>query len=268
VSRLERRLGPPAERPRGLRLAGAGRSPRRALFISPNGIGMGHVTRLLAVARRCEAALEPVFLSMSQAVGVVERMGFLAEYFPYHAYTGEPAEAWNAALKARLDEAIAFYDPRVVVFDGNVPYQGLIEARASHPNRPFAWIRRPCGGPSTGGPRSSAPATSTSWSSRASSPRRSTRGPTAGRGEEAARVPPLSSSARRGAAARGGPRGAGPRSRPLGRARPARLAQQLRLRAIDQAILDELGRRPDVELVFVDWLIGERRQDLPPTCGG
>jgi hypothetical protein len=144
------RLGRRRPAPRGLRLAGAGRSPRRALFLSPNGIGMGHLTRLLAVARRCEAALEPVFLSMSQAVGVVERMGFLAEYFPYHAYTGEPAEAWNAALKARLDEAIAFYDPRVVVFDGNVPYQGLIEARASHPNRPFVWIRRPLWRPEHG----------------------------------------------------------------------------------------------------------------------
>ena len=65
-----------------------------------------------------------------------------AEYFPYHAQTGETAEAWSQALRARLNEAIAFYDARCVVFDGNVPYQGLIEARRDNANRPFVWIRR------------------------------------------------------------------------------------------------------------------------------
>ena len=34
--------------------------------------------------------------------------------------------------------------------------------------------------------------------------------------------------------------------------------------AIDQAVLDELGGRPDVELVHVDWLIGEAEPELPP----
>ncbi len=266
AARLERRLGPPTpDRHRaGLRLASTGRSPRRALFLSPNGIGMGHVTRLLAVARRCGAALEPVFLSMSQAVGVVERMGFLAEYFPYHAYTGEPAEAWNAALKARLDEAIAFYDPRVVVFDGNVPYQGLIDARASHPNRPFVWIRRPLWRPEHGRatierarhfdlvvePGELAAALD--------------QGSTAGRGEEAARVPPVTL-LEPGEVL---PRAEAREALGLDPGRTAVLVQlgsrnNFDYAAIDQAILDELGRRPEVELVFVDWLIGERRQDLP-----
>ena len=99
------------------------------LFLSPNGVGMGHVTRLLAIARHGPGAIRPIFLSMSQAVGVVERFGFMAEYFPYHAHTGETAEAWSQSLRARLNEAIAFYDARCVVFDGNVPYQGLTEAR-------------------------------------------------------------------------------------------------------------------------------------------
>ena len=216
------------------------------------------------MARRCEAALEPVFLSMSQAVGVVERMGFLAEYFPYHAYTGEPAEAWNAALKARLDEAIAFYDPRVIVFDGNVPYQSLIDARASHPNRPFVWIRRPLWRPEHGRatverarhfdlvvePGELAAALD--------------QGPTAGRGEETARVPPVILLAPGEVL----PRAEAREALGLDPDRTAVLVQlgsrnNFDYAAIDQAILDELGRRPEMELVFVDWLIGERRQDLP-----
>ena len=114
---------------------------RNVLFLSPNGVGMGHVTRLLAIARHGPGSIRPVFLSMSQAVGVVERFGFMAEYFPYHAHTGETAEAWSQSLRARLNEAIAFYDARCVVFDGNVPYQGLTGARLDNRNRPFVWIR-------------------------------------------------------------------------------------------------------------------------------
>ena len=45
-------------------------------------------------------------------------------------------------VRARLDEAIAFYDPACVVFDGNVPYQALVDCRLAHADRPFLWIRR------------------------------------------------------------------------------------------------------------------------------
>ena len=61
------------------------------------------------------------------------------EYFPARE-AGAPGV--HLAVVTKNEKAIAFYDPRVVVFDGNVPYQGLIEARASHPNRPFVWLRR------------------------------------------------------------------------------------------------------------------------------
>src|SRR4051794_11983720 len=142
LRRLGERIGRPAVRAPALHLRREARSRRRAIFLSPNGIGMGHLTRLLAVARWCSADLEPVFLSMSQAVGVVREWGYVAEYFPYHAHTGETADAWNAALRARLEEAIAFYDARCVVFDGNVPYQGLTACRRAHPDRAFVWIRR------------------------------------------------------------------------------------------------------------------------------
>ena len=118
------------------------REPAHVLFLTPNGVGMGHLTRLLAIARHSPGTIRPIFLSMSQAVGVVERFGYIAEYFPYHTHTGETAEAWSQALRSRLNEAIAFYDARCVVFDGNVPYQGLIEARQDNANRPFVWIRR------------------------------------------------------------------------------------------------------------------------------
>lgn len=142
VGLLRARIGPPAGAAPRLGLRRDVQTPRNVLFLSPNGVGMGHLTRLLAIARRCPGPVRPVILSMSQAVGVVERFGFLGEYLPYHEHTGENAEAWAIALQARLNEAIAFYDARCVVFDGNVPYQGLIRARLDNPSRPFVWIRR------------------------------------------------------------------------------------------------------------------------------
>ena len=142
AKRLRAQLGPPPAAAPRLELRREARAPRNVLFLTPNGVGMGHLTRLLAIARHSPGTIRPIFLSMSQAVGVVERFGYIAEYFPYHTHTGETAEAWSQALRARLNEAIAFYDARCVVFDGNVPYQGLIEARQDNANRPFVWIRR------------------------------------------------------------------------------------------------------------------------------
>lgn len=142
LARLEEELGPPPSAPCRPWLKRASERSRRVLMLGPNGIGIGHLVRLLAVARRLPGGLEPVILSMSQAVGLARRLGFLAEYLPAQAASRESAERWSAGFRARLDEAIAFYDPACVVFDGNVPYQALVDCRLAHPDRPFLWLRR------------------------------------------------------------------------------------------------------------------------------
>jgi hypothetical protein len=141
VERVQSLIGPPA-RTRNLVLGRERRPRRRVLFLSSNGIGMGHLTRLLAVARRCPPSIEPVFLAMSQAAGVVEDYGFLVEFTGHHLYLDLDVERWNEALRAQLDEMVAFYDARAVLFDGNVPYRGLIDARLDNPSVPFLWCRR------------------------------------------------------------------------------------------------------------------------------
>ncbi|HLT02164.1 MAG TPA: hypothetical protein VK001_08285, partial [Geminicoccaceae bacterium] len=122
--------------------AGAPRLKRRILFVTSNGVGIGHLTRMLAVARRCPKPLEPVFLTLSQAVRIVREQGFLAEYLPFHAALGCDPQQWNQSLREELKELIAFYDPPVLVFDGNVPYQGLIDALRANPDLWSVWCRR------------------------------------------------------------------------------------------------------------------------------
>jgi UDP:flavonoid glycosyltransferase YjiC (YdhE family) len=126
------------------------RSNRTVLMLSPNGVGMGHLTRLLAVARRMPAKIDPIFLTMSQAVGVIGRYGFHGEFVPYHSYYGGDADYWNRGLLARLQAMVGFYDPRVILFDGNMPYAALVDLRRVCPDRRFVWLRRGLWRPETG----------------------------------------------------------------------------------------------------------------------
>jgi Glycosyltransferase family 28 C-terminal domain len=139
VERVRGLIGRPR---RSARATGTQRRKRRVLFMTSNGVGIGHLTRMLAVARRCPAPLEPVFLTLSQAIRLVREQGFLVEYLPFHALLGCDVQHWNKHLHSELNELIAFYDPAVVVFDGNVPYQGLIDALADNQDVWSVWCRR------------------------------------------------------------------------------------------------------------------------------
>jgi Glycosyltransferase family 28 C-terminal domain len=151
LRRLEALIGPPRQRrtavsaraPRRQDPAGSGSDlPKRVLFLSSNGVGMGHLTRLLAIARRCPATLMPVFATMSQAVEPIEEAGYLVEYLPFHGYLGCDIYRWNKYLHQELNELIAFYEPPVVVCDFNSPFQGVVDAIKDNPQTWFVWCRR------------------------------------------------------------------------------------------------------------------------------
>ena len=132
--------GPPG--PHSFTPAVLSRPRRHVLFFSSNGIGMGHLTRQLAIARRLPPHLAPAFISHSQAVDVVRGFGIPAEHLPYHSSYRQNRAHWNAALADRLEAAFAFWQPAAVVFDGNVPFLGLIQALHRRPETARAWVRR------------------------------------------------------------------------------------------------------------------------------
>lgn len=148
LERVSQLIGPPAyplteglNEERG-RTPAPCRSRRRAMFITINGVGMGHLTRMLAIAKRCAPSIEPVFITMSQALKVLREQGYLAEFIPSRQYLDCDINQWNSFLRDELSEMISFYDPAVVVFDGNVPYKGLIDAIKDNPEPWFIWSRR------------------------------------------------------------------------------------------------------------------------------
>lgn len=116
--------------------------PRTVLFMTSNGVGLGHLTRCLAVARRCPPGIEPVFVTLSQGARLAEEAGFATEYLPFHAYLGADINRWNQFLARELAEIVAFYDPSVIVFDGNTPYSGLVQTLRRTPAAWSVWVRR------------------------------------------------------------------------------------------------------------------------------
>jgi hypothetical protein len=143
--RLLELIGPPegVEEPRPSGPAKRAASERPALLlISSNGSGMGHLTRLMAYARRAEPDLAPHFLSLSQAVWVVTQYGFPFEYLPSAKATGLINRHWKDLFIERVSDVVRRLRPAVVVFDGTRPYEGIQEVRELYPEACWVWSRR------------------------------------------------------------------------------------------------------------------------------
>lgn len=149
VARVRDLIGPPASRTGAATLRPA-KGPGRVLYLTSNGIGMGHLTRSMASARRLDPSCQPVVATMSKAFGVVREQGIPVEYIPYSASVGLDQAAWQQSLEAEIAELLRFYRPTVFVFDGNVPYKGLIDALAGFPAVWKVWQRRGMWRPGTG----------------------------------------------------------------------------------------------------------------------
>lgn len=112
------------------------------LLVSSNGAGMGHLTRLLAYARRMPVGARRVVLSLSQAAPVVAQDGLAWEYIPSQGATGLRPAAWRPMFAERVTDVLRRVDPDVLVFDGTHPYAGLDVALGRHPRTRAVWSRR------------------------------------------------------------------------------------------------------------------------------
>jgi Glycosyltransferase family 28 C-terminal domain len=117
------------------------------MSLSTNGIGMGHLARQMAIARRLEPNITPVFLGFSQSIAEVRKFGWVSEYLPYHQGPALNTIYWNEWLFKALDAACRFYRPRVLMLDANVPFIALNMLRDKRPGLPMVWVRRAMWGP-------------------------------------------------------------------------------------------------------------------------
>lgn len=117
-------------------------STKRVLFVTSNGNGIGHLTRLMSVAKRRPSQALSVFASMSTGVQVAGEMGFPFEYIPSWEGLGSHWRSWSEDyLRSRLETLISRVRPDTIVFDGTMPYQGLLDALSGSAAEKV-WMRR------------------------------------------------------------------------------------------------------------------------------
>jgi hypothetical protein len=115
---------------------------RRVLFVAPNGIGLGHITRLMAIAERTSPNVEPIFITMSVGSSIVHARGHAADYIPSPRKIGVSEESWNRVFAQELLTAIEAFDIAAVIFDVNYPFPGLISVLDARPDIAWVWVRR------------------------------------------------------------------------------------------------------------------------------
>lgn len=152
-ARVARLIGPspkPTDTPSASPAVLAQKDRPRILYLTSNGVGLGHVTRALALARRHQAQATPLVVTMSRALHVLRQEGVAAEYIPFFRSSGMHHDRWHNLLRVEMTELFQFYKPSVVALDANVPYEGLLQACEAMPAIKLVWLRRAMWPPDVG----------------------------------------------------------------------------------------------------------------------
>jgi hypothetical protein len=117
-------------------------APPNVLFVTGNGHGLGHLTRMLAVANRSAGRFRPVFLTSSQAYPLVRGFGYGVEYLPSYLRLGITRVEWEPLFGSRLSGLVASIEPAAVIIDHINPPTSLQKVRADCQTVDFIWSRR------------------------------------------------------------------------------------------------------------------------------
>ena len=112
------------------------------LFITGNGHGLGHLTRMMAVARHANGRFHPVFLTLSQAFPLATELGWVVEYLPSYTKLNLTRVQWEPIFASRLVGSLKHIKPRVVIVDHISPPVSLARVRTQCQGIDFVWSRR------------------------------------------------------------------------------------------------------------------------------
>jgi hypothetical protein len=116
---------------------------RKILFISSNGIGMGHLTQQMAIAERLPADLVPVFATMSYALKVAVDAGYQTHFLTHHRAMDADPRDWGVVFAEELFELVRHLRPSVIAYDATPVYPAVAEVLALFPDIYSIWVRRP-----------------------------------------------------------------------------------------------------------------------------
>jgi hypothetical protein len=115
--------------------------PRKVLFVTDNGHGLGHISRVVAIAKQHEHGINPFLLTLSEGFPIGSWFGIPTEYFPSARRLGLRRSEWSELLRIRIIRTLDRIRPSLVVIDHvNPPRVVLHAARAI--GIPTVWVRR------------------------------------------------------------------------------------------------------------------------------
>jgi len=117
------------------------------VFFPTNGVGFGHFTRLLAIARSYKASnpnSELVFFTTMPTLHILANEGIICYHLPgRYKYQDMDPSTWNSMCQEMLNLVLSLHRPKAFIFDGSYPYRGMLNAIQSHPDGLLkVWLRR------------------------------------------------------------------------------------------------------------------------------
>ena len=135
--------------PKALQTNQAGRELPKGnciVMFPTNGVGFGHFTRMLAIAKRMkqqDTSLEIIFFTTMPTLHLLKPYGIPAHHISGPKYfKGVDSNEWNALLEEELTLCLETHKPSMFIFDGAFPYRGMLRAIQGRKVLKKIWMRR------------------------------------------------------------------------------------------------------------------------------
>ncbi|MBT5392080.1 MAG: hypothetical protein HOL22_07045 [Euryarchaeota archaeon] len=125
---------------------GSGDTRKSIVMFPTNGVGFGHFTRMLALARRVrrlDPDIELIFFTTMPTLHLLKREGIAAYHIPgRNKFHKMNASTWNMLTEEMLANVLIVHRPSIFVFDGAFPYRGMLNAIQGDTKMKKVWLRR------------------------------------------------------------------------------------------------------------------------------
>ena len=135
--------------PKALQTNDAGREKSKGncvVMFPTNGVGFGHFTRMLAIAKRMkqqDPSLEIIFFTTMPTLHLLKPYSIPAHHISGPKYfKGFESGDWNALLEEELTLCLETHKPSMFIFDGAFPYRGMLRAIQDRNGLRKIWMRR------------------------------------------------------------------------------------------------------------------------------
>ncbi len=116
------------------------------VFFPTNGVGFGHFTRLLAIAkkmRKNNPDIEIIFFTTMPTLHVLKEYDFPTYHLSgRYRYKDMPPNIWNSLCEEMLSMVFSLHRPKAFIFDGSYPYRGMLNSIKNRENMLKVWVRR------------------------------------------------------------------------------------------------------------------------------